>query len=104
MVYVHVRQDENPQEWVDAIVEKLPPVGQGEGRLEFQVRPFLGPGLLESGVPAVILKQLTALLNYHGEQAVIVVEDEGWHPGVIGIVANRLMHRFHRPAIVIALQ
>ncbi|MEJ0063486.1 MAG: DHHA1 domain-containing protein [Alphaproteobacteria bacterium] len=28
---------------------------------------------------------------------------EGWHPGVIGIVAARLKERYHRPAIVVAL-
>jgi single-stranded-DNA-specific exonuclease len=35
--------------------------------------------------------------------AAIVVAGEGWHPGVIGIVASRLAERHHRPAIVISL-
>lgn len=35
---------------------------------------------------------------------VIVVAGEGWHPGVIGIVASRLMERYGRPVIVISLQ
>ncbi len=34
---------------------------------------------------------------------VIVVAGDGWHPGVIGIVAGRLRERFDRPACVIAL-
>ncbi len=34
---------------------------------------------------------------------VIVLEDERWHPGVIGIVAARLALRFHRPTVIIAL-
>lgn len=34
---------------------------------------------------------------------VIVVAGEGWHPGVIGIVASRLVERYARPAIVIGL-
>jgi single-stranded-DNA-specific exonuclease len=34
--------------------------------------------------------------------AVIVVSGEGWHPGVIGIVAGRLRERFDRPALVVA--
>ncbi len=38
------------------------------------------------------------------QQRVIVVEDERWHPGVIGIVAARLVDRFYRPSIVIALK
>jgi single-stranded-DNA-specific exonuclease len=34
---------------------------------------------------------------------VIVVAGEGWHPGVIGIVASRLVERLGRPACVVAL-
>ena len=37
------------------------------------------------------------------DRAVCVVAGEGWHPGVIGIVAGRLKERLGRPAIVIAL-
>lgn len=37
------------------------------------------------------------------ESAVIVVAREGWHPGVIGIVAGRLKERYSKPAIVIAI-
>lgn len=33
----------------------------------------------------------------------IVLADERWHAGVIGIVASRLVERFHRPTILIAL-
>src|SRR5438270_8402556 len=33
--------------------------------------------------------------------AAIVVYDRGWHPGVLGIVASRIAHKHHRPAIVI---
>jgi single-stranded-DNA-specific exonuclease len=33
--------------------------------------------------------------------AAIVVFERGWHPGVLGIVASRIMHKHHRPAIVI---
>lgn len=32
---------------------------------------------------------------------VLVVDGDGWHPGVIGIVASRLVERYARPAIVI---
>ena len=34
----------------------------------------------------------------------IVLASEAWHPGVIGIVASRLVDLFHRPTILIALQ
>ncbi|MEE9515083.1 MAG: DHHA1 domain-containing protein, partial [Candidatus Brocadiales bacterium] len=35
---------------------------------------------------------------------VIVLESESWHPGVMGIVASRLVDKFYRPAIMIALR
>lgn len=37
------------------------------------------------------------------DNAVIIVDMEGWHPGVIGIVAGRLKDRFDKPAIVIGV-
>lgn len=32
---------------------------------------------------------------------VLVVHDDGWHPGVVGIVASKLVERFELPAVVI---
>jgi single-stranded-DNA-specific exonuclease len=34
----------------------------------------------------------------------LVVWSEAWHPGVVGIVASRLVHHFHRPTLVLALK
>lgn len=36
-------------------------------------------------------------------QDVLLVARQGWHPGIIGIVAGRLKDRFHRPAFVVAI-
>jgi single-stranded-DNA-specific exonuclease len=33
----------------------------------------------------------------------VVLESDGWHPGVVGIVASRLVERVHRPVILIAM-
>lgn len=33
----------------------------------------------------------------------IVLGSEGWHPGVIGIVASRLVERYNRPTVLVAL-
>lgn len=38
-----------------------------------------------------------------GMPAALVVESEGWHVGVIGIVASRLVERYGRPAFVIGM-
>lgn len=37
------------------------------------------------------------------DDPVLLVAADGWHPGVIGIVAGRLRERFRRPAIVVGL-
>jgi single-stranded-DNA-specific exonuclease len=38
------------------------------------------------------------------EEYALVLAREGWHPGVIGIVASRLVERFGRPTILVALE
>ena len=38
-----------------------------------------------------------------GSRTVIVVAGPGWHRGVIGIVASKLVDTFHRPAIVLSI-
>jgi single-stranded-DNA-specific exonuclease len=35
---------------------------------------------------------------------VLLVAGEGWHPGIVGIVAARLVDRFARPALVVGLE
>lgn len=34
----------------------------------------------------------------------LVVASEGWHPGVVGIVASRIQEQYYRPAIIICLE
>ena len=56
---------------------------------------------MEAQVLAEALSQVDAdpLLK---ERYSIVLGREGWHPGVLGIVASRIVERFHRPTVVIA--
>jgi single-stranded-DNA-specific exonuclease len=44
-----------------------------------------------------------AALGLEERGAVVVTAAEGWHPGVVGLVAARLKERFGRPAFAIAL-
>ena len=39
-----------------------------------------------------------------GARSVLVVAGEGWHRGVVGIVASKLVEAFHRPAIVLSIE
>jgi single-stranded-DNA-specific exonuclease len=43
-----------------------------------------------------------ASLGLAEEGAAVVVAGEGWHPGVVGLVASRLKDRYRRPAFAIA--
>jgi single-stranded-DNA-specific exonuclease len=52
------------------------------------------------------LREALALLerSYEpGRDRGIVLAARGWHPGVIGIVASRVVERIHRPTVMIAL-
>ena len=41
--------------------------------------------------------------NFDPAAPAIVVAQDGWHPGVIGIVASRLRERYRKPVVVIGL-
>ncbi len=53
-----------------------------------------------------ILEEAEAIISKEinfKEHKIIVIASEGWHPGVLGIVASKLTDRFYRPSIVISL-
>ncbi len=57
-------------------------------------------------IEKTILDEAIALVEHDAalrEAHVLVVAREGWHPGVIGVVAGRLKERYGKPAIVIAI-
>jgi len=49
------------------------------------------------------IRKVERTVNFNRER-IIVVEGKGWHRGVIGIVASRLVEKFSRPAIVISVE
>ncbi|MFZ4690839.1 MAG: single-stranded-DNA-specific exonuclease RecJ, partial [Polymorphobacter sp.] len=55
-------------------------------------------------IEAEVTEDAVSKADPASNMAVAVISGEGWHPGVIGIVASRLKERLHRPTIVIALQ
>ncbi len=60
-------------------------------------RKAIETGMLEEAM-AVADQQVAA----NPERAIVVVGAETWHKGIVGLVASRLVERFHRPACVIA--
>jgi single-stranded-DNA-specific exonuclease len=54
---------------------------------------------VELGIRLEAETQMDAL----GERPAYVLSGEGWHPGVIGIVASRLVERSGRPVVMVAL-
>ncbi len=48
--------------------------------------------------------EATAALGAEEKGAVVITAAEGWHPGVVGLVAARLKERFGRPAFAVALE
>jgi single-stranded-DNA-specific exonuclease len=48
--------------------------------------------------------EASAALGIEEKGAVVVTAAEGWHPGVVGLVAARLREKFNRPAFAIALE
>lgn len=54
-------------------------------------------------IEATVQEQAEQLLAAQGNRAVAVLAGQGWHPGVIGIVAGRIKEKAGRPAIIVAL-
>jgi single-stranded-DNA-specific exonuclease len=58
-------------------------------------------------VESAVLDEAVTLIerqtNIGLDAPVLVVAGEGWHPGVIGIVAGRLRERYRKPTVVIGL-
>lgn len=71
------------------IAEQLHHFNQQRQEIEKQV--------LEDAIEQIESKQLY-------QNPVLLVSQDGWHPGVIGIVASRLKERYNRPACVVGFE
>ncbi|TXI82997.1 MAG: single-stranded-DNA-specific exonuclease RecJ [Flavobacteriales bacterium] len=54
-------------------------------------------------IEAQVQEAAEAAMATQHNRAVALVSGEGWHPGVIGIVAGRIKEKFGKPAIVVAV-
>jgi single-stranded-DNA-specific exonuclease len=60
--------------------------------------------VIEQAAEAQAEAEALASLGLEDKGAVIVTASEGWHPGIVGLVASRLKEKFARPAFAIALE
>jgi single-stranded-DNA-specific exonuclease len=59
---------------------------------------------IEQATLAQAEAEAMAALGIEEKGAVVVTAAEGWHPGVVGIVAGRLKEKFGRPAFAVAIE
>jgi single-stranded-DNA-specific exonuclease len=60
--------------------------------------------MIEMDTVAQAEAEAMAALGIEEKGAVVVTAAEGWHPGIVGLVAARLKEKFGRPAFAIALE
>lgn len=58
---------------------------------------------VETQILEEAIQQIDGQSNFAKDAPAIVVAQEGWHPGVVGIVASRLRERYRRPVFVLAI-
>ncbi|WP_029355383.1 single-stranded-DNA-specific exonuclease RecJ [Bosea sp. 117] len=58
--------------------------------------------VVEKAILAEAEAEAEAALGREGQGAVILASGQGWHPGVVGLVAARLKEKFGRPALAVA--
>lgn len=92
---------ERPDRALDLLLstdeDEAAPLGRDLWRLNSERRD------IERRITDEAIAQVEAAPPEQREAAALVAAGEGWHEGVVGIVASRLADRFHRPSIVIAI-
>lgn len=58
---------------------------------------------VEQEITEAAIRQVEQQSNFDPAAPVILAAGEGWHPGVIGVVAGRLKERWRRPVVVVGL-
>ncbi len=70
-------------------------------------RELLAENTRRQHIQESTVEEAVYLVNAHHDlsrEKALVIAHEGWHAGVIGIVAARIRDQFHRPTAVIALE
>jgi len=91
----------SPREAVDLLMTEDPDVAR---RLARQLDVYNRRRQdIEREILAEILKEIEDTMDPQNTRSLVFASNR-WHPGVIGIVASRLVDRYYRPAILISLK
>ena len=63
-----------------------------------------GANAERQGIESTILTEALKQAETRKDARGFVLYSEGWHPGVIGIVASRVVERFHRPTVMVGVK
>lgn len=55
-------------------------------------------------IEAMMLQRAAEMIGPEPADPIIIAAGEGWHPGVVGIIASRLKDRYRRPVVAIAAE
>jgi single-stranded-DNA-specific exonuclease len=55
-------------------------------------------------IEEMVYQQALSILHSRGVSPVVVLASEGWHRGVIGIVASRIAEKFYRPTCIFSIE
>jgi single-stranded-DNA-specific exonuclease len=78
-------------------------VTEDEGRIETILKRLEKSNRNRKDIEDEIFAQACARVEEEGAEGAIVVADERWHPGVVGIVAARLVDRYYLPSFVLSV-
>ncbi len=59
------------------------------------------------GLQQAVFEAACELADQHPDpesRRAVVLAQEGWHPGVLGIVCSKLIERYHRPTVMLTIQ
>lgn len=70
------------------------------------VEILLGYNATRQGIEAKIYNEAVQMIESHGfhQFPIVIAYGYGWHVGVIGIVATRLVHLYNKPVMVISIE
>ncbi len=82
-------------------------IGDNEDDAKKIVSKFLEENRYRQETENKILKEAIQIIekdNFQKSKKILILQKEGWHDGIIGIVASRIKEIYHKPTILISIK